>query len=83
MVSRDLVPMRERIAGPRKTGKSLQIAVDSVPPTGSGRSSSRAKNRAAEAANGQVEMFQIGPIAASLDMDQGRRPTAVNDGHCI
>ena len=30
MVSRDLVPMRERIAGPRGTGKPLQIAVDGV-----------------------------------------------------
>ena len=28
MVSRDLVPMRERIAGPRGSGKPLQIAVD-------------------------------------------------------
>ena len=33
MVSRDLVPMRERIAGPRGTGKPLQIAVDGVPGT--------------------------------------------------
>ena len=33
MVSRDLVPMRERIAGPRGTGKPLQLAVDSVPGT--------------------------------------------------
>jgi hypothetical protein len=30
MVSRDLVPMRDRIAGPRRTGKPLQIAVDVV-----------------------------------------------------
>ena len=30
MVSRDLVPMRERIAGPHGTGKPLQIAVDCV-----------------------------------------------------
>jgi hypothetical protein len=30
MVSRDFVPMRDRIAGPRATGKPLQIAVDSV-----------------------------------------------------
>jgi hypothetical protein len=28
MVSRDLVPMRERIAGPHGTGKPLQLAVD-------------------------------------------------------
>ena len=31
--------------------------MDGVPPTGSGRSSSTARNRAAQAANGQVEMF--------------------------
>ena len=30
MVSRDLVPMRERIAGARGTGKPLGLAVDSV-----------------------------------------------------
>ena len=30
MVSRDLVPMLQRIAGPRWTGKPLQIAVDDV-----------------------------------------------------
>jgi hypothetical protein len=36
MVSRDLVPMRERIAGPRGTGKPLQIAVDGVPGTTGG-----------------------------------------------
>ena len=33
MVSRDLVPMRERIAGRRWTGKPLQIAVDDAPGT--------------------------------------------------
>ena len=32
-VSRDLVPMQERIAGPRRTGKPLQVAVDDVPGT--------------------------------------------------
>jgi hypothetical protein len=31
MVSRDLVPIRERIAGPRAMGKPVQIAVDGVP----------------------------------------------------
>jgi hypothetical protein len=33
MVSRDLVPMARECAGPRKKGKPLQLAVDSVPGT--------------------------------------------------
>ena len=36
MVSRDLVPMRERIAGARWTDKPLQIAVDGLPGTTGG-----------------------------------------------
>jgi hypothetical protein len=32
-LSRDLVPIRERIAGLRETGKPLQIAVESAPGT--------------------------------------------------
>jgi hypothetical protein len=33
MVPRDFVPMRDRIAGPRATGKPLQVAVDDAPGT--------------------------------------------------
>ena len=36
MISRDLVPMARECAGPRGTGKPLQIAVDSVPGTTEG-----------------------------------------------
>ena len=31
----------------------------------------------------QTEIFQIGPIAALLDMDQNHRPTAAKHGACI
>src|SRR6202035_2663552 len=40
MVSRDLLPMARGCAGPRVTGKPLELAVDDVPPTASGRSNS-------------------------------------------
>ena len=73
-------PCERGCAGPRWTGKPLQIAVDDVPPTGSGRSSSRARNRAAQAANGQVEMFQIGPLPPRLTWIKAIVRLPPNDG---
>ena len=70
-------------AAPRWTGKPLQIAVDGVPPTGSGRSSSRARNRAAQAANGQVEMFQIGPLPPRLTWIKAIVRLPPTMAHCI
>ena len=76
-------PWRGGCAGPRWAGKPLQIAVDSAPPTGSGRTSSRVRNRAAQPLTGRSRCSNW-TIAASLDMDQGHRPTTVdNDGACV
>ena len=63
-------PCEKECARSRGTGKPLQIAVDRVPPTGSGRSS-------------RPRYSKLDPIAALLDMDQNHRPTAAKHGACI
>ena len=76
-------PWTRGCAGPRWTGKPLQIAVDGVPPTGSGRSSSRSRNRAAQAANGQVEMFRMGPLPPRLTWIKAIVRLPPEMAHCI